>query len=111
MDDAREIAEEMVKRHSEWDSLVAKSEKKWLAEYKKLLSQGERFWGTTFATYTSFKVFEHAFSDMIDECYAFAKKDDPDHLMTRKEVAYGLFGEVVESSDSMELSFKSGAEA
>jgi len=107
MGDAIKIAEEMLDNHKEWDTLVKKNQKKWLSEYKELISDGRMFWGTDFSTYSFFKVFEYAFEDMIDECYD--ELGDGDN-MSRTEVAYGLFGEVVESSDIMD-SLKGGAEA
>lgn len=110
MDDAKKIAEEFMDRHSEWDSLVAKSETKWLSEYKRLLGKDKMFWGTPFSTYTTFKVFEYAFKDMIDECFEFAKKDSPSEVPTRQEISYGLFGEVVEQGELM-TNMDSGAQA
>tara|TARA_R110002020_G_scaffold171214_1_gene361165 strand:- start:993 stop:1316 length:324 start_codon:yes stop_codon:yes gene_type:complete len=107
MDDATKIAEEMLENHKKWDALAKKNQRKWLSEYKELLSDGKMFWGTDFSTYSIFKVFEHAFEDMIDECYD--ELSDGDNI-TRTEVAYGLFGEVVENSDIIG-SLKGGAEA
>lgn len=107
MDDVTKIAEEMLENHKEWDALVKKNQKKWLSEYKKLISDGRMFWGTDFSTYVVFKVFEYAFEDMIDDCYE--GLSDGDNI-TRTEVAYGLFGEVVENSDIIG-SLKGGAEA
>ena len=102
MDDIKIMAEEMAERHDEWNILVDKNQKKWLAEYKKLLGKGKMFWGTTFSTYTMFKVFEHAFEDMIEECYMETKEDSSKNNMTRTEVAYGLFGEVVDGTDNID---------
>ena len=103
MDDVKKIAEEMADRHEEWNGIVKKNEKKWLSEFKVLLGKGERFWGTTFSTFTMFKVFEHVFKDTIDECFNEVLDNDRKNV-TRTDIAYGLFGEVVEEGERLSSS-------
>ena len=100
MDNAREMAEEMMDRHEEWNTLVAENKERWLMEFKRLLGKDQMFWGTTFDTYTMFKVFEQAFKETIDDCYKETKSDEPSEAITRLEIAYGLFGAVMDSTST-----------
>ena len=100
MDDVKKIAEEMADRHEEWNGLVKKNEKKWLSEFKTLLGEGKMFWGTDYSTFMMFKVFEYTFKDMIDDCFN-EVVDSGDEDMTRTDVAYVLFGQIVEEGERM----------
>ena len=100
MDDVRKMAEEMADRHEEWNGLVKKNEKKWLSDFKGLLGQGKMFWGTTFTDFMMFKVFESAFKEMIDDCFK-EVVESGDKDMTRTDVAYGLFGQIIEEQERL----------
>lgn len=97
-DDITKMAKDFSKNTKEWDDLVKNNQMRWLDEYKDLLDDNRVFWGTDFTTFTMFKVFEYAFSDVIDECFKGAKDEGVDDL-TRKDVAYSLFGRVIEEKN------------
>ena len=109
-DNIKKMKEEMVDKHEEWNGLVETNKSVWLSDFKRLLGKNEMFWGTTFSTFLMFKVFEHAFSGAIDECYVEAKEESPKENLTRTEVAYALFGSVIERGDLM-ADIDNGAQA
>ena len=86
-----EINEDYMKeRFNQFEELRREHSEKWLNEFCEDIKDRTYFWDMSFTEYTLFRIFQEAFSEMIEEFYQ-GFKEELDGDMDREDISRELY--------------------